>query len=238
MADEEIKPEEPATAPAEGDAEGEVEDGLGKPSIIQRLLDPKVLVVIAAILGGGAGAGAMLLLGGSDAPPAEVPEAVVSTEKAGSAAENVEKVSEERSATPPTDVAESAAEDDEDQIEEVDEGTAVSAEGATAEGGAAGEPIFFKMDPFVVNVFEKNSIHYLKMQMIVQCSTAEVVEELKLKTPQLRDTLIFLVSDMTMREILTPGGKQLLKEDIVTLFNKKIKTGKVTKVFFTEFTIQ
>lgn len=230
---EEAKATEPAEVPAEG-AAGDAAGGQSKFAFLAKLLSPKVLIALAAVLGGAAGAGMILLFsGGSSAPPpAEQPALAADAHPADA---------KHDAAAPPAEAAKAAGHGAKDEkavmAENVD---AVVEEGGHGEekGAKSGEPVFFKFEPFVVNVFEKNSIHYLKMQLVVECGSEATVEELKMLTPQLRDTLLFIVSDMTMREILTPGGKALLKEDIIATFNNWLKSGKITKVYFTEFTIQ
>lgn len=231
---EEAKATEPAEAPAEGAAE-EAAGGQSKFAFLAKLLSPKVLIALAAVLGGAAGAGTILLFSGgaSAPPPAEQPAPPADAHADAPAAAG-------HAAAPPAeaDKAGHGAEGEKAAMKEnVD---AVVEEGGHGDekGAKSGEPVFFKFEPFVVNVFEKNSIHYLKMQLVVECASEATVEELKFLTPQLRDTLLFIVSDMTMREILTPGGKALLKEDIIATFNNWLKSGKISKVYFTEFTIQ
>ncbi len=111
-------------------------------------------------------------------------------------------------------------------------------EGVDVESGDINEALMVKLDPLVVNIFEKNSIHYLKLQMEFAVSSAEAVEETRVNKAKLRDRALFIVSDTTLREVLSPGGKALLKEDIVSSFNKILKKGKVTQLYFTDFTIQ
>ncbi|MBF0492079.1 MAG: flagellar basal body-associated FliL family protein [Deltaproteobacteria bacterium] len=102
----------------------------------------------------------------------------------------------------------------------------------------AEEEFSYQMDSIVANIFDKNSIHYLKLGVQVRASNQEVIDELKSKKPQLKDKLLFILSDVSMREVLTSGGKALLQEDIQDAFNRMLKKGKVTKVYYTEFTVQ
>ena len=106
-------------------------------------------------------------------------------------------------------------------------------------GGGGGEQgTMVKFEQIVLNVVEKNSLLYLKLQLTLQGSNVGVVEEVRARTPELRDNLLFLINDMTLREILSSGGKTLLKEDIISSFNKILKNGKIEKVYFTDFTVQ
>ncbi|MBI4239299.1 MAG: flagellar basal body-associated FliL family protein [Deltaproteobacteria bacterium] len=212
------------------------------PSFVKRLLASPIFVVVAAVLGGVLGAGGMMMFG-SKPPPAAPPAAAAAAK--GAPAAHGEAANEGHEAAPVPEVAKSEAAHGEPEGDNPKVSEAAVAEPETGEavgegehGGEAGEAMKYKFDPFVINVFEKNSIHYLKLQVEVNTSAAATPEEIKAKLPQLRDALIFMVSDMTMREIVSVGGKMLLKEEMATTFNKMLTTGKITKVFFTEFTIQ
>lgn len=224
MADE--APAEATEAAADAPATG--------PSGIKKFLTSPIFAVVMAVVGGGLGAGVMLFMG-KGKPPAV--EEKVGAEKPGAkkaaagheSPNSAGEAKEELSAAP--EVNKSG-----------EEAKAAGEGGATADaaeaGGEENEALKFKFEPFVINVFEKNSIHYLKLQVEVLTTDPKVAEEIKAKQPQFRDAAIFLVGDMSMREIVTTGGKMLLKEELTSTFNKMIKSGQITKMYFTEFTIQ
>lgn len=258
MAEEEKKPEEakPAT---EGAAEA-------APTGIKKLLGNKLVLIAAAVLlvGGIGGGVAMHFMGKADKEQAEV-QAVMDKENAKEAKDKAEGKEVEHDAPPPAkeDINTEGEEAPTDAAELDDESKKVAAKQrgapepeavASAEAVGAGgeeaetnlsdlppevlETLKFKFDPMVINIFEKNSIHYLKLQMDLLCDKAETVEEIKANQPILRDKLLFIFSDTTLREILSVGGKVLLKEDIKSTFNQLLKKGRVKEVFFTDFTVQ
>ncbi|MBX7148463.1 flagellar basal body-associated FliL family protein [bacterium] len=228
MADEEKKEE----APPEGDAGAEG----AKPSLIKKLLNPKILIPLVLVVGIGAGAGVGLILGKKNEPPPAA-EGEGAKGKEGEAKQGEgeakhgegekPKEGEAKSETPPP-VEELPAED-----EPGDTGG-----GAEPPEGEINEALLIKFDPVVVNIFEKNSIHYLKLQLQFKMSNEESVAEVNTKKAMLRDKLLFIISDTTLREVLSTGGKTLLKEDIQHAFNKILKKGKVEYIYFTDFTIQ
>jgi flagellar FliL protein len=106
-------------------------------------------------------------------------------------------------------------------------------------GGVEGElQSSFKMEPMVVNIPDKNTIHYLKFQIELATSTPETVEEIKGKLSKFKDALLMLTSDKSLRSIMTAAGKNLLKEDVADSFNKILVKGEVKDLYFTEFTVQ
>lgn len=54
----------------------------------------------------------------------------------------------------------------------------------------------------------------------------------------IQDTLISVVSSKTMAQVLSPEGKDSLREEIVSRLNAGLHGEKVMKVLFTEFVIQ
>lgn len=226
MADEEKKEDAPAPdgeAPAEG----------GKAALVKKLLNPKILIPLVLVLGIGAGAGVgMMMGGGGEHPPAEEAGAEPGKEGEAKPKEGETKAAEgekakdgENKEAPPPQVEELPAEEE------------LSA-GAAPPEGELNEALLIKFDPVVVNIFEKNSIHYLKLQLQFKMSNELSVAEVNAKKPMLRDKLLFIISDTTLREVLSTGGKTLLKEDIQHSFNKILKSGKVEYIYFTDFTIQ
>ncbi|GEM_PF-3948997 len=242
MADEEQPAATPAPEPAEGATPPDGEAPVAKPSLLKKLMAPKVLMALVAVLGGGAGAGAVMLFGHKPPPPP--PAAVVAPKKA-----------PEPKAAPTPDGREAAPEFEEAKAEppaaeEAPKEAAPEAAPAKAEGGKGGKEgkegkeasaasdLVYKFEPLVANVVERNSIHYLKLQLVAECDSAAGKDELAEKNALIRDALLFIISDMTLRELLTAGGKALLKEDIKSMLNEKLSKGKVRKLYITEFTVQ
>ncbi len=250
MADEETPPEAspPPAPPAEGVPEGEPAK---KKSMFAFLSNKIVMIAGAVILGGGLGAAGMHFAGGGKPAKAEKADHKEKKAKAedkeagaedskhgeGEAPEKHEKKAEE-DAKAEEGGEEAKAEEGHGAKEGGTEETKAEGEGEGGEGAPPSEAALYKFEPVIVNVVEKNSLHYLKLQMAMECSNPETMEEIKLRTPELRDALLFLINDMTLREILSSAGKAFLKEDIRAAFNKFLKKGEVKKIYFTDFTIQ
>ncbi len=190
-------------------------------------MNKKLIMIIAAVavlvLGGGAAA--FFLLGKKD-PAAQ-------TDKKGAEAKKEEKKEGEKAEEKSEEKAEEKKDEAKADAPEINKDELPS-----KEEKSEGDEFSYKLDPIVANIFDKNSIHYLKLGVLVLASNAETIDELKSKKPQLQDKLLFILSDVSMREVLTAGGKALVKEDIQDAFNKMLKKGKVTKVYFTDFTVQ
>lgn len=64
--------------------------------------------------------------------------------------------------------------------------------------------------------------------------------ELKAKEPQIRDAVIRVLSSKKAEDVLTPEGKESLKEELVEALNEAVAFDEppVTNVYFTEFIVQ
>jgi len=203
-------------------------------------LSSKLFLIVAVVLVLGLGAGGYLIFAGGGKKGKEAAQGEKEKpkkEKSGEEEKPSSEGKEERAAAPKVEEESGKSEDEKVNVKE-EGGDAGEASPEGGHEGAGEAELTFKFDPMVVNIFEKNSIHFLKFGLEALCSTTEVMEEIKSKKAQLQDRLLFLSGDVSVREISTAGGKALLKEDIVITFNKVLKKGKIKEIYFTEFTIQ
>ena len=97
---------------------------------------------------------------------------------------------------------------------------------------------FWPMDAFVVNIADTNGERYLKIVVQLEVSGASVVPELEQLKPRLRDSILDLLTTKSYKELMDSAGKQRLREDIAGRINNILSSGKVTKVYFTDFVVQ
>lgn len=98
--------------------------------------------------------------------------------------------------------------------------------------------VFWPMDSFIVNLMDNDGERYLKVTMQLELSDKIMVEEVKTLSPKLRDAILDLLTSKNYKEMIDPQGKQRLRDEIAMRMNMNLKTGKVLKVYFTEFVIQ
>lgn len=115
-------------------------------------------------------------------------------------------------------------------------GEAGKPEGAGAKSATTlGETV--ELPPFIVNLVGEGG-RYVKVVMVLQVSSAATKEELTNRAPQVKDSVIGVLSSKTPDEVLTPEGKLELKLELVKRINQAITSGVVTEMFFTEFVVQ
>jgi len=108
-------------------------------------------------------------------------------------------------------------------------------EAATGEGAAS---TVYPLEPFIVNIYDGQEIRYLKLKVEFELANTQAKAELDSKVAPLRDAILILLTTKTMQEIQDLQGKNQLREQILGAVGKIISTGKVTKVYFTDFVVQ
>lgn len=109
-----------------------------------------------------------------------------------------------------------------------------------APAGSQGKPtgIYQKFDSLIVTIFDHEQVHYLKAGITLELAREEIKEEITAKDPQIRDSIIFILGDFTMRELLDNQGKTIVKESMIKTLNKILGPGKIVNVYFAEYTVQ
>lgn len=101
-------------------------------------------------------------------------------------------------------------------------------------------PVYEKLEAFTVNLSDGET--YLQVEMHLHIADVKVQEKLKVRMPEIRDTIIRLLSSKSPEELAVPEGKDKLAVDLQKQVNsilgvKKASKG-VKKVLFNAFIIQ
>ncbi len=96
----------------------------------------------------------------------------------------------------------------------------------------------WSMEPFIVNLLDQQSDRYLKVIIELEVSDQGCLAELNQMKPRLRDNILDLLTSKTYKELADISGKQRLRDEIGLRLNSFLTTGKIVKVYFTEFVIQ
>lgn len=122
------------------------------------------------------------------------------------------------------------------------EETAHSPGGEKSAGHAErkGPPVIYGMEPFVVNIRDNSETRYLKLKVEFEVVSEgkEVKTELDPYLPQVKDSILMLLTSKTLDDVKDAPGKNRLKQEIMSSACRVFPRGKVTKVFFTDFVIQ
>lgn len=95
-----------------------------------------------------------------------------------------------------------------------------------------------EMDPFIANLSDDDGKRYLKAAMEVEFFDPTAPKEFDVRTSQIRDLLLTLLTSKTFAEIRTPEGKSVLRDEIINRINRVMHRDVVKAVYFTEFIVQ
>jgi flagellar FliL protein len=99
------------------------------------------------------------------------------------------------------------------------------------------------LDPFLVNLADKEAVRFVKVTFRLGLSVDEKEVEEKLSKnnvflAQIRDSIISLLTSKTSEEILTPEGKEKLRQEVQTRVNAFLSKGRVMEVYIVDFVVQ
>lgn len=100
--------------------------------------------------------------------------------------------------------------------------------------------IICPLKSFVVNLLDKKGVgrRYLKVTMQLEVAKEEDKILIENHNPQLRDTILLLLSNQTLKEINTMEGKLELKQALLSRMKQILGDGVVRRIYFTEFVVQ
>lgn len=92
------------------------------------------------------------------------------------------------------------------------------------------------LDPFVVNLAEQG--RFLKVTMQFELADSTNQELVKEKMPQLRDSIITLISSKSAESVSSPEGKYQMKDELLLRANNALGKETFKNLYFTEFVMQ
>lgn len=100
--------------------------------------------------------------------------------------------------------------------------------------------IICPLKSFVVNLLDKKGVgkRYLKVTIQLEVENEENRLVVENHIPQLRDTILLLLSSQTLNEINTMEGKLELKQTLLSRMKQILGDGIVQRIYFTEFVVQ
>lgn len=103
---------------------------------------------------------------------------------------------------------------------------------------SASPGVMFDVEPFIVNLADMQEVRYLKMTVKLELDTQEGTAELTERIPQVRDTILVLLTSKDSASIRTTQGKFQLRDEITQRVNSLLSKPAVHTVYFTEFVVQ
>ncbi|MEP5765366.1 MAG: flagellar basal body-associated FliL family protein [Halieaceae bacterium] len=100
-------------------------------------------------------------------------------------------------------------------------------------------PIFVKLDPpLVVNFTHRGNLRYLQTTLEVMHRDQEVVDDISLNMPVIRNNLILVLSDQSFEDLNTKSAKEDLRVKISETIAQTVPAQPPVEVFITSFVMQ
>ncbi len=94
------------------------------------------------------------------------------------------------------------------------------------------------LDPFIANLSDEGGGRYLKATLQVEFVGAAAPADFDARAPQIRDSVLTLLTSRSFDDIRTPDGKQNLREEVIARLNQVLQRDAVRAIYFTEFIVQ
>jgi flagellar FliL protein len=98
---------------------------------------------------------------------------------------------------------------------EEDGGEQAAAEAKRKEHAAKHPPVFVPLEPFVVNLSDKESDRYAQIGVTLEVEDAKFAEEMKAYMPAIRNGILMVLSHKTSSQLLSREGKVALAKEIM-----------------------
>jgi flagellar FliL protein len=90
--------------------------------------------------------------------------------------------------------------------------TAANAEAAAHD--ALSPPTYLPLDPFVVNLADRDADRYAQVGITLEVESTPVAEQMRAYMPSIRNAILMVITRKTSRELLDTMGKEQLADEI------------------------
>ena len=109
---------------------------------------------------------------------------------------------------------------------------------AEKHGSVVAPGAMFDLEPFIVNLADSPEIRYLKITVKLEVEYETVSAELSSRVPQIRDTILVLLSSKDSNTVRTTQGKFQLRDEITQRVNGLLSKSGIRSAYFTDFVVQ
>lgn len=94
------------------------------------------------------------------------------------------------------------------------------------------------LNPFIVNLNEKDAGRYLKASFEIEVADGDVAKLLEKHKRPVRDDILRYLSSLTVADTQGEDGKAKIELEVVKRLDARLGAGKVKRMFFVEFMVQ
>lgn len=97
---------------------------------------------------------------------------------------------------------------------------------------------FFEIDDLVINPAESGGRRYLVVELALETTNTNLLEEARSKEIWIRDAVITLLTQKTTEELLETTARTDLKKQILATLNAKMLEGRFERLYFKKYILQ
>ncbi|MEO5843406.1 MAG: flagellar basal body-associated FliL family protein [Caldimonas sp.] len=86
---------------------------------------------------------------------------------------------------------------------------------ATARAGPRSAPTYLPLDPFVVNLTDREADRYAQIGITLELDSDVSVDQIKAYMPSIRNSILMILAHKSSRELLSREGKEQLASDVM-----------------------
>ena len=94
------------------------------------------------------------------------------------------------------------------------------------------------MELVVVNLFDPTGKRYLQIRLALELENKKLEEEIEHNEPKIKDIIITTLSSKTPEEVLQPGAKELIKNELLHKINSVLGEEIVLNVYITQYIVE
>lgn len=107
----------------------------------------------------------------------------------------------------------------------------------TEEDGETIGPLY-SLGTLIVNLADQGGKRYLRVTMELELEHIEMADQLEMRKPQIRDSILMILPSKSYSDINTTEGKIALRDELMAKLNSFFKDGGINNIYFTEFVVQ
>jgi len=96
----------------------------------------------------------------------------------------------------------------------------------------------YEMESFTINPHNSGGRRFAKIQLSLEASNKDVIEELDKRNPQIKSIMLKYFRSKTILELTHPAFTDSSASVLIDEVNKVLSTGKVTNLFYQDLLIQ
>jgi flagellar FliL protein len=110
-------------------------------------------------------------------------------------------------------------------------------DGKAGKEGTEGAPSY-EFQNIVVNLAGTMGTRYLKTSFLVTGADADIKAVFEENKPRLTDVTLNVLSSLSLADLEEPGSKNVLREKLVTAYNRTLGRKVADQVYFSDFVVQ